>query len=504
MTLDARSNLAASEFPSHDSLGGPDVGLRIVQGAAIRGGGYGLGMLLTAAASVLLLRYLGVADFGRYMTVVSLVAIAGGLTEAGLTAVGGRDLTLRRRGDDRKTLLASLLGLRLALTTLGIAGAIAFAIAAGYERVLVVGTAVAGVGGILVAYQITAALPLAVDLRIAKLTASEVVKQVAMVVAVATLVAVGAGLLPFFVATIPVAVMGIAVTPRLVGSDFVWRPRFDSDDWRTLLRDALPLSASVVLGVLYFRVLIVIMSLLASAIATGLFATSFRIVDILYGLVGLIATTALPVLTVAAADHSRLRYIVQQMTEGAVMGACFLVLLVAVLAEPILVLLGGPQYRAAAPVLHIQLIAVVPVFVTYVWQLTLISIRRQSMMIVSNGLALAVGLASAFALIPTYGAKGAAIAAVAAEAAGTLCLVVVLSREPETPLPSFRFLWKPAAAFAVGASVAFPTGLPAAAAAVAAAVTYAGVLALTKAVPSEVQDAFLAYWRPRKHESPQP
>ncbi|MFL5915904.1 MAG: polysaccharide biosynthesis C-terminal domain-containing protein [Gaiellaceae bacterium] len=504
MTLNARSESNRAEQAGADALGAPDVGLKVIRGAGVRAGGYGLGMLLTAVASVLLLRHLGVVNFGRYATVTSLVAITGGLTEAGLTAVAGRDLTLRPRGEKRQRLLENLLGLRLVLTAVGVAAAIAFAAAASYGRVLVLGTALAGIGAILSAYQMTAALPLSIDLRIGRLTISELVKQAAMLVAFAIFVAVGAGLLPFFGAAIAVALVGIAVTPSLVGSEFTWRPTFDRAEWRTLIRETLPLSASVVFGVFYFRVLIVIMSLLASAVATGLYATSFRVVDILYGAVGLIATTALPVLTVAAADQGRLRYIFQRMTEGAVLGACLLVLLVAVLAKPVLGLLGGAQYRAAAPVLRIQLIAVIPVFVTYVWQLTLVSIRRQSLMVVSNGLALVVGLASAFALIPPYGAKGAAIAAVAAEGACTLCLVVVLRGEPDAPLPNFRFLWKPAIASAVGVGIGFSPWLPVAAAAAAAAVAYLGVLVLTKAVPNEVRDAVLSYRRPRNQKSPQP
>ncbi len=495
MKFEPQSGSANSEFRPPHALSEPDVGLRVVRGASIRAGGYGLGMLFTAVASIFLLRYLGVANFGRYATVASLVAIAGGLTDAGLTAVAGRDLTLRAPGEERRNLLANLLGLRLVLTSLGIAVAATFAVAVGYGQVLVAGTLLAGVGATLNTYQTTTTLPLSIDLRIGRVTVPEVLKQAAMLVAIAVLVAVGAGLLPFFGVTIAAAAVGLAVTPSLVGNEFVWRPKFVWREWQTLIREALPLSASVVLGVFYFRLLIVLMSLLTSAVATGLFATSSRIVEMLYAVGGLVATTALPVLAVAAADPVRLSYIVQRMTETAVIGACYLVLLVAVLAEPILVLLGGSQYRAAAPILRIQLIALIPIFVTYVWQLALISVRRQSAMVLSNGLALAVGLASGLVLIPAYGAKGAAIAAVAAEVACTFCLAIVLSREREASLPDFLPLWKPAAAFALGIGVAFPTGLPAAVAAVAATVANIGVLALTRAVPSEGRDAFLSYRR---------
>src|SRR5262249_51990857 len=153
--------------------------------------------------------------------------------------------------------------------------------------------------------------------RIGALTATELIKQVAMVGGVALLVAVSAGLLPFFVLFIVVGVVALAMTPSVLGPSFVWRTSFDPVEWRGLIREALPLAASVVMGVFYFRLLIVLMSLLASAIATGLFATSFRIIEILYGVSALIAATALPVVAVAALDRLRLRYILQRLIEVA-------------------------------------------------------------------------------------------------------------------------------------------------------------------------------------------
>ena len=103
--------------PSEPLLGA-DVGLRVIRGGALRVSGYGLGVLLAALASIILLRYLGVDDFGRFATVTSLVALMGGLADAGLGTVGARDLAQRPAGAPRRQLLANLLGLRLALAPL--------------------------------------------------------------------------------------------------------------------------------------------------------------------------------------------------------------------------------------------------------------------------------------------------------------------------------------------------------------------------------------------------
>ena len=129
-----------------DMLRSPEAGGKVIRGASVRALGYGAGVALTALGSVFLLRYLGVDDFGRYATVMSLVAIVGGVTDAGLTAVGARELPLRQSEGERRQLLANLVGLRLVLTPLGVLLACVFAFVAGYDDVLVFGTLLAGVG----------------------------------------------------------------------------------------------------------------------------------------------------------------------------------------------------------------------------------------------------------------------------------------------------------------------------------------------------------------------
>ena len=65
------------------------------------------------------------------------------MTDAGLTAVGARELALRPRGERRVELLGTLLGLRIVLTVAGVAPW-RFAVVAGYDRTMVWGTLLAG------------------------------------------------------------------------------------------------------------------------------------------------------------------------------------------------------------------------------------------------------------------------------------------------------------------------------------------------------------------------
>ena len=95
----------------------------VIRGGVVRTLGYASGVGLGVVSAALMVRHLGVVDWGRYVTVTSLIAIVAGLSEAGMTAIGVREFSTRARAE-RETLMRNLLGLRLAITFLGLAVAV--------------------------------------------------------------------------------------------------------------------------------------------------------------------------------------------------------------------------------------------------------------------------------------------------------------------------------------------------------------------------------------------
>jgi O-antigen/teichoic acid export membrane protein len=151
-------------------------------------------------------------------------------------------------------------------------------------------------------------------------------------------------------------------------------------------------------------------------------------------------SAALPLLAVAGRDdRARLAAALQTMTEAALIVGLFIAIAVSVGARPLLVALGGDQYGGAANTLRIQIFAIVLVFVGQAWQLGLVALRRQRALAVANGVALVVVLVAGVILVPPFGAVGAAIAAVAAEAALAGTVLLSLERLEPALMPSGRF-----------------------------------------------------------------
>jgi O-antigen/teichoic acid export membrane protein len=478
-------------------LTAPDVGLIVVRGAWVRALGYGGGLALSALGSVLLFRYFSVDEFGMYMTVSTLITIVSGVSEAGLTTVGGREIALRVHPESRGRLVSDLLGMRLAFTSLGVIAAVAFAIAVGYDRTLVVGTALMGIGLLLTSAQVTMMLPLSAELLMGRLTTAELIKQAVTVAGIGVLVALEAALLAFFGVQIVVGVVILAATPWLMGrAALVWRPTYGWAPWKALLRLALPLAISATIAVLYFRVLVVLCSVISTPYQTGLLATSFRIVELLYGLAAIVASVSLPVLTASAQDSGRLQYMTQRMTEVALLAACYLSTLVFAVAAPILGLLGGSEYEAAASVLRIQVFALIPAFLAQVWLTALIAIGRLTALAKASaaGLVLAGGLG--VVLIDVDGARGAAIAALVGETALAITLLVMLTASRPAHRLRLWYAWKPACAALALIAVAELADVALWLQVVAGTAAFAAVAVATRAIPSEIRDAFLRR-RPR-------
>jgi len=471
-----------------DLLRSADVGPIVVRGGALRGIGYIAGLLLVAGGSVLLLRYLGVADFGRYVTVMALIGIVSGVSDAGLTAIGAREMSIAPQ-EERPDLLAHLISLRLVLTPLGVAAATLFAVIAGYNHTMVYGTILAGIGLVLVSTQATLMLPLAVGLKYVRLTVAELIKQTVTVAGIAVLVLAGTSLLPFFTLQIVVGLVVVLSTPLIVGKNWWHRPRANRARLRMLVREALPMATALALNVIYYRTLVIIASLIATAVETGYVATSFRIFEILLGVPTIVMQAALPVLSAAADEGGpRMRYVLQRMTEvGLAASACLAVLMV-FLARPVIDVLGGHQYLGAASVLRIQGFSLIGLFLGQAWMLGLVSIRRQRDVAVANAVALVFVLGLGVGLIPWLGADGAGVAAVAAETLLSTILLVMLWRQGQAP--QLGFAWKVVLASLLALAPLLIPGLPEAIGAVIAGVIFAAVAWVTRLLPPEVIDAF--------------
>jgi O-antigen/teichoic acid export membrane protein len=417
------------EPPAGDLVDSRAAGPVAARGGALRAGGYAVGTLLAVASAPLMIRHLGVEDYGRYVTVLSLVVIVAGFTDAGLNTIALREYATAA-GSQRDGVMRDLLGIRIVLGVAGVLAAVGFALVAGYSRVLVVGTAAVGVGMLLQSVQTMLAVAMQGELRFGWITVVELLRQLLFVAFIVALVLAGAGLEPFFFVQVPAFVITFAMIAALVRGLMPLRPSFHPRRWWPLLRDTMTYAAAVALNSAYFRIAVVALSLLASERETGYFATAFRVIEVLIAVPALVIGAAFPILSRAARDdRERLDAAVSRLVEVALIMGVWFALGIALAAEPIIDVLTGSGSQPSVDLLRILSFALIATFVNVASGYALLSLRRHATLLYANIVALVASIVLALSLIPSYDATGAAVAVLLAELVLATFTLVALIRE---------------------------------------------------------------------------
>jgi len=440
-------------------------------------------------SAALLFRHLGPVDTGRLINALALVAIVGAFSDLGLTAVGVREIATRPEGE-RWALARDLLGLRITLTVVGV---LVMTMIAGlaYSGTLAAGVSLAGVGLLLQATQDNYSLPLIVGLRLGWVSALDLVRQLLTTLVTVLLVVLGARLLPFLGVSVPVGLIVLIATAALVRSTRSLSPSFNLRRWRQLAAPMLPYSAAVAASALYFRVSILLVSALASAKENGYFGASFRTIEVLTIVPGLLASAAFPIFARAARDdHERLGYGLGRVHEVAVIVGAWVAVSFAVGAPLVIKIIGGAQFKPAAGVLAIQGVALGAMFVSAVWANGLLSLGLYRQILAISTAALVVNAILVASLIELDGARGAAIGTGVAEILITIAQALAVIRGRPQLRPSSRILPRVALAAVAGLAPLALThrGVPTVVLLVLSTALFGTVLFVSRAFPVELLD----------------
>jgi O-antigen/teichoic acid export membrane protein len=469
-----------------DLLDTPDAGPAAIRGGAVRILGYLAGVAISVLASALLLRHLGVVAVGYYVTVLSLVTLAALVTEAGLAAIGVRELSTLAPGL-AGSFFRGLAGLRLVCVCGGVVFAVVFALLSGYSSTLVLGTLIAGVGVVFSTTQTTYSLPLLARLQLGWVTAVEVLRQVGTTIAIVALVLVGAPLLPFWFATIPAGIAATAVSAYLIRRSMPLLPAFDRELWRSLLRRTLPYSMAAAVGVVYFRLAILIMSHVSSGLQTGYFGASFRIIEVLFVVPQLIVGSTLPIFARAARDdRARLDYALGRTFDVCLLLGLGVGLSLVTGAGFIIDVIAGAKFAPAADVLRIQGIALISTFMGAVLGYALLSLGRYRELLLVNLAVLILSGALTAVLASRYGAVGAASATTTVEVLYTGLLAIAVLRAGVRPKIALGAIPRVVLAALLGALALVPANLPDVVRPVLALAVYAAALLVLRAIPREL------------------
>jgi O-antigen/teichoic acid export membrane protein len=247
----------------------------------------------------------------------------------------------------------------------------------------------------------------------------------------------------------------------------------------------------------YFQIAQIMVSLLSSSTQTGYFGVSFRVLVSFTTLPPLLVSSALPLLARAARDDAeRFNYASRRLVETMVLAGCGLALALFLGAPFAIKVIAGSGFEHSVGVLRILAVALLGTFVIGARGYALLSLDRLRAMLICNAIALTVVLACGVPLISAYGAKGAAIALVAAELTLGLSYEWALShKRPELRL-DLGFALRAAAATLAAGVAASVLALPAVTTAILGSALYVAALLALGIVPAEIREALFRHRRP--------
>src|SRR5208283_70983 len=162
-------------------------------------------------------------------------------------------------GARRRSLIANLTGLRIALGAIGAVAAIGFGVLVGYEHRVVVGLVLGAVGYVLGGIQGSYSVALSGRLRLSALAGIDVIRSLTTTVLLVSLVIADSGLVGFYAVAVVVQTVTLIATAALVRGDVPLRPAFQRSGWIELLRETALYAAAATLGAVYFQVAMVTM-----------------------------------------------------------------------------------------------------------------------------------------------------------------------------------------------------------------------------------------------------
>lgn len=367
-----------------------------------------------------LARHLGTADFGRYAFVMTYVAVLQIVTEAGLEMVLVRRVSQEPKQRDR--LLANGLAMRL------LSGTVAWAVAVACVP-LIADTGYVGVtllaGSCLVwnawtAYKILYRSLLRIEYLLLLITFNALATGLGVLVVIMTrrqLTAAVAASAVGSAASLPFAVW-------LGWRYFRVRLRCEPQLWRAIIREALPLGLNAFLVSMLLRIGPLLLVRLRGPEEVAYFSAASKLVEAFLFLPEVPMLTVFPMMAALRREQTgRLANLTRIVTKWIVVLLLPVVLAVGGLSDSLLRLLYGQRFASAESVLVILVWATGFAATGAVWIGVLTTLGQQRSLLRLYGVATAVNVALAWALIPPLGGVGAALAALTAAAVSQALLV---------------------------------------------------------------------------------
>ena len=190
------------------------------------------------------------------------------------------------------------------------------------------------------------------------------------------------------------------------------RPRFSSRNLRATLSSSYQYGLTGILGHVYYRADVILLSLLAGLREAGIYAAAFKLVELVYKVAVLSGRVFSPAMFKASHESDKAFQILSSMmTRSLAIAGLTAGVITFVTAEELILFMFGEKYAASVPVLRVLGGVMAARCMMIALQVLLSSIDLHFQRVAGLGITVIAHIGASAFLIPRFGAQGAAWAA---------------------------------------------------------------------------------------------
>lgn len=418
--------------------------------------------LITTAISVVMLsvlaRYLGVAGFGDYSTALAFVGFVAILADMGLYTIAVREVSKQEK--DEKYILSNIFTLRIVLASLFlcIAPTIGFLIPV-YTYDVKIGILIASIGSFFVLLDQIFVGVFQAHLKMHIRAWTEVVARTALLLMVLYFAWQGFPLIYFFIAQGIAHGLQALLSWRLSRRIISFGLAFDIEYWKKTLYEALPLGIVIALGMVYFKVDSVMLSLMTNSETVGIYTAPYKVLEVLILFPAIFMNSVFPVISrYVQQKDDRFDASFQKSFDFMSLFAFPILVGVLLAAKGIIHLIVGEAFVGSVQVLQVLIFAVFIIFFGTVFGNFIVAAGDQKKLVPIYITSAILNIVINYALIPHYSYLGAAFATVITEVFVCVAAFIFLYRKYRFSL-SMLYSLKAALSAVVMGAVIMVTGL---------------------------------------------
>jgi O-antigen/teichoic acid export membrane protein len=195
------------------------------------------------------------------------------------------------------------------------------------------------------------------------------------------------------------------------------RPSFDLRFWKYILRESSPVALTVIFTVIYFKIDVVMLSLIRENNSEiGWYSAAMRLVELIGVIPALVVSALFPIVSGLHKESiDSLRKVYQTSFRYLIMIALPVAVGTLLLSGHLIYTIYGEEYVKTIPALKILSLALIFIFVNYILMNILVAVDRQMTNAIMAGTCVFVNIVLNAFLIPHYGYLGAGAATVITE-----------------------------------------------------------------------------------------